>query len=79
MNHHRPAIIAHRGAAAEAPENTMLAFDLGLELGAEALELDVRRSLDGELVVIHDATLDRTTSSRGRRRRGPSSRSVRLG
>jgi len=65
MNHHRPAIIAHRGAAAEAPENTMLAFDLGLELGAEALELDVRRSLDGELVVIHDATLDRTTSSRG--------------
>lgn len=65
MSRHRPAIIAHRGAAAEAPENTMLAFDLGLELGADALELDVRRSLDGELVVIHDATLDRTTSSRG--------------
>jgi len=43
----------------------MLAFDLGIELGADALELDVRRSLDGELVVIHDATLDRTTSSRG--------------
>jgi glycerophosphoryl diester phosphodiesterase len=62
---HRPAIIAHRGAAAEAPENTLRAFDLGLELGADALELDVRRSLDGELVVIHDATLDRTTSSRG--------------
>lgn len=65
MTRHRPAIIAHRGAAAEAPENTMLAFDLGLELGADALELDVRRSLDGELVVIHDATLDRTTSSMG--------------
>ncbi len=61
----RPAIIAHRGAAAEAPENTILAFDLGLELGADALELDVRRSLDGELMVIHDASLDRTTSSRG--------------
>ena len=65
MSHHRPLIIAHRGAAAEAPENTMLAFDLGFALGADALELDVRRSLDGELVVIHDATLDRTTSSKG--------------
>ncbi len=65
MSSHRPSIIAHRGAASEAPENTMLAFDLGLELGADALELDVRRSLDGELVVIHDATLDRTTSSKG--------------
>lgn len=65
MTGHRPSIIAHRGAAAEAPENTMLAFALGFELGADALELDVRRSLDGELVVIHDPTLDRTTSSRG--------------
>jgi glycerophosphoryl diester phosphodiesterase len=43
----------------------MRAFDLAIALGADALELDVRRSLDGELVVIHDATLDRTTSSRG--------------
>ena len=57
MAGHRPSIIAHRGAAAEAPENTMLAFDLGFELGADALELDIRRSLDGELVVIHDSTL----------------------
>ena len=65
MRSRHPSIIAHRGAAAEAAENTIRAFDLGLELGADALELDVRRSLDGELVVIHDATLDRTTSSKG--------------
>ncbi|MFQ5890015.1 MAG: glycerophosphodiester phosphodiesterase family protein [Gemmatimonadota bacterium] len=59
-------MIAHRGAAAEAPENTMPAFALGLEQGADGLELDVRRTADGELVVIHDATLDRTTDGRGR-------------
>lgn len=58
-------MIAHRGAAAEAPENSMPAFDLAIELGADALELDVRRSADGELVVVHDATLDRTSDGNG--------------
>lgn len=59
------AVIAHRGAAAEAPENSLEAFDLGMQLGAHAIELDVRRSADGILWVIHDATLDRTTDGTG--------------
>ncbi|HLC20904.1 MAG TPA: glycerophosphodiester phosphodiesterase [Candidatus Methylomirabilis sp.] len=57
--------IAHRGASALAPENTMAAFDKALELGADALELDLHVSRDGELVVIHDDTLDRTTDGHG--------------
>ncbi|MCL7956901.1 MAG: glycerophosphodiester phosphodiesterase, partial [marine benthic group bacterium] len=59
-------MIGHRGAASEAPENSMAALALALELGADALELDVRRSADGVLVVIHDPDLARTTRSRGR-------------
>lgn len=58
-------MVAHRGAAAEAPENTLRAFALAAELGADALELDVRRSADDRLVVIHDPTLDRTTGGTG--------------
>ena len=58
-------VIAHRGASGEWPENTMLAFAKGLEQGADALECDVRLSADGVPVVIHDATLDRTTSGAG--------------
>lgn len=61
----RPAVIAHRGAAAERPENTLPAFDLAIELGADGLELDVRRTADGTLIVLHDATLDRTTDASG--------------
>ena len=57
--------IAHRGASAYAPENTMAAFDKAVELGADALELDLHLSRYGELVVIHDDTLDRTTDGRG--------------
>ncbi|HKK27140.1 MAG TPA: glycerophosphodiester phosphodiesterase family protein [Gemmatimonadota bacterium] len=60
-----PLVVAHRGAGAEAPENTLEAFALAAELGADAFELDVRRSADGVLVVIHDATLDRTTGVAG--------------
>jgi glycerophosphoryl diester phosphodiesterase len=56
-----PEIIAHRGASAYAPENTVAAFDLALQQGADALELDVRVTADGELVLVHDATLLRTT------------------
>jgi glycerophosphoryl diester phosphodiesterase len=52
-------IIAHRGASAEAPENTIEAFQLGLDQGADAIECDVHLSADGELVVIHDADLRR--------------------
>jgi len=53
-------VVAHRGASAYAPEHTFAAYDLALRQGAEALELDVRATADGELVVIHDPTLERT-------------------
>ena len=58
-------VIAHRGASGHAPENTLAAFEKGLELGADMLELDIHMSKDGELVVIHDPTLDRTTNGSG--------------
>lgn len=61
----RPLIFAHRGASGEAPENTLAAFKLGLEQGCDAFELDVHLSKDGQLVVIHDATIDRTTNGSG--------------
>jgi len=57
--------IAHRGAAGEAPENTLAAFELALAQGADGIEFDVRFSADGEPVVIHDARLNRTTSGTG--------------
>ena len=60
-------IIAHRGASARAPENTLPAFALALEEGAEAIELDVHVSADDVPVVIHDPTLDRTTDRTRRR------------
>lgn len=59
-----PAVIGHRGVAAEAPENSLVSLELAVELGADALELDVRRSHDGVLVLIHDPDL-RRTSDRG--------------
>ncbi len=58
-------IWAHRGASAVAPENTMAAFMKAYELGADAIELDVQRSSDGVLVIMHDETLNRTTEGRG--------------
>lgn len=58
-------VYAHRGARGHAPENTLLAFSLAFDLGADAIEFDVRRSSDGQLVVIHDETVDRTTNGRG--------------
>ncbi len=61
-----PLNLAHRGGAALAPENTMLAFQNALAVGADVLELDVRASRDGELVVIHDETVDRTTDGSGK-------------
>ncbi|MCD1258296.1 glycerophosphodiester phosphodiesterase [Paenibacillus athensensis] len=62
----RPLVIGHRGAAGEAPENTLASFRLALAQGADGLELDVHLSNDGEIVVCHDATLDRTTDGSGR-------------
>ncbi|HEY1911912.1 MAG TPA: glycerophosphodiester phosphodiesterase family protein [Vicinamibacterales bacterium] len=61
----RPRVFAHRGGSALAPENTIAAFDNGLQCGADGLELDVRRSADGVVMVLHDAILDRTTTLRG--------------
>lgn len=52
-------IIAHRGASFDAPENTLESFQLGLDQGADAIECDVRLARDGELVVIHDPTVQR--------------------
>jgi glycerophosphoryl diester phosphodiesterase len=61
----RPLVFAHRGGSALAPENTMAAFENGLRLGADGLELDVHLSCDGQVVVHHDRTLDRMTTLRG--------------
>jgi glycerophosphoryl diester phosphodiesterase len=63
---HRPQNMAHRGARRGAPENTMAAFRLAAEMGADGLELDAQLCKDGEAVVIHDFTVDRTTDGRGR-------------
>lgn len=61
----RPWIIAHRGASGLVPENTLTAFVLAVEQGADFVELDLRITSDGHLVVLHDATLERTTDGRG--------------
>ncbi len=57
--------IAHRGASGIAPENTLAAFKKAIEIGVDAVELDLHGTADGEIVAIHDATLDRTTNMRG--------------
>jgi glycerophosphoryl diester phosphodiesterase len=58
--------VAHRGAAGYAPENTIAGFDLAVDMKADYIEIDVQRSKDGELVVIHDTTVDRTTDGTGK-------------
>jgi glycerophosphoryl diester phosphodiesterase len=62
----RPAIFAHRGSSAYAPENTLASFKLAVEQHADAIELDATLSADGQVVVIHDDTVDRTTNGTGR-------------
>jgi len=57
--------LAHRGASGDYPENTMLAFEKAIEQGCDGFEMDVHLSADGELVVIHDDTLERTTDGAG--------------
>ena len=61
----KPMVIAHRGGSALRPGNTLLAFEHALDLGVDVLEMDVRLSRDGVPVVIHDATVERTTNGQG--------------
>ncbi len=61
----RPLLVAHRGASTVAPEHTIPAYEAAIQAGADALELDVHLSADDQLVVIHDARLERTTDGRG--------------
>ena len=57
--------VGHRGAKGHAPENTMASFDLAVQMGVHAVETDVHLSKDGEVVIIHDHTVDRTTDGHG--------------
>lgn len=61
----RPLIFAHRGASMHAPENTLSAFRLALEMGADGIELDITPSADGVPMIIHDPNLERTTTGKG--------------
>lgn len=64
-NGETPMVFGHRGAAGHAPENTFASFQLAQRMGVDAIELDVRLTLDRQLVVIHDETLERTTNGSG--------------
>ncbi|WP_395048971.1 glycerophosphodiester phosphodiesterase [Flavobacterium sp.] len=57
--------IGHRGASGYEPENTLISFEKAIELKTDGIELDVHLSSDGELIVIHDETIDRTTNGKG--------------
>ncbi len=61
-----PAVIGHRGACADAPENTLAALHAAAAAGARAVEVDLRLAADGTVVLMHDATVARTTNGRGR-------------
>lgn len=65
MNAGQPLVIAHRGFSKRHPENTLAAFEAAIAAGADMLELDLTLTADGEFVVIHDDTLDRTTDGSG--------------
>ena len=75
----QPIIFAHRGASAHAPENTLAAFELALAQNADAIELDVKLSADGQAIVIHDPPVDRTTGSHDRVKDLPLERVARIG
>jgi len=60
-----PYILGHRGASGYAPENTLEAFKMALDMGADGIELDVQITKDGQLVVIHDEQIDRTSNGKG--------------
>ena len=59
-------VVAHRGDWRNSPENSMQAFRNCLEMGVDMIEIDVRKTKDNELVIIHDATVDRTTNGKGK-------------
>ncbi len=61
----RPVVIAHRGDSKHAPENTLASFESAYRQGADAIEFDVKLTADGQVVVIHDPKVDRTTDGRG--------------
>jgi glycerophosphoryl diester phosphodiesterase len=65
MGNRKPLVIGHRGAAGEAPENTLASFQMAILQGAGGIELDVHLSKDGDIVICHDATIDRTTDGSG--------------
>ena len=65
LSENRPWIWAHRGASGHAPENTMEAFRLAQEMGADGVEIDVYFSKDGEIVICHDSKIDRTSNGQG--------------
>lgn len=65
MRHDGPLRVAHRGGAGQWPENTMFAFRHAVDMGVDALELDIHATRDGELVALHDDTVDRTTNGSG--------------
>ena len=60
-----PFVWAHRGASGYMPENTLCAFEKAIEMGADGIELDIQLTKDGEIVVIHDETIDRTSDVKG--------------
>lgn len=62
----RPLVVAHRGASSLAPENTLAAIKVALDLGVDVVEIDVHKTYDGELVVLHDETVNRTTTGTGK-------------
>ncbi|AEV68697.1 glycerophosphodiester phosphodiesterase [Acetivibrio clariflavus] len=62
----RPLVIAHRGASAYAPENTLSAIKKAVQMGADGIEIDVQLSKDGHVVVIHDTTVNRTSNGSGK-------------
>ena len=66
FNHKKPVVLAHRGGAAIAPENTWAAFDKSAEMGVQGYEIDIRLTKDEEIIVFHDEYLDRTTDGAGR-------------
>ncbi len=61
----RPLNIAHRGASGLAPENTLAAFEKAIEIGVDRIEMDLRQTIDGEVVILHDKTIMRTTNGWG--------------
>jgi len=61
----RPFVVGHRGAAGHEPENTLRSFSKAIEMGVQYVETDIRETMDGELVVMHDPKVDRTTNGKG--------------